>query len=99
MSNDWLLWYANCNSQLLLRIVEFLSDLIFSCYSSVLPRGVDVNPASVKQSLMRSAVRLPNFNIFEQGMRKSRLISGILLHCLVKSDAKCKLLSHLFDLQ
>jgi len=44
--------------------------------SSVLPKGVDVNPASVKQSLMKSAVRLPTFNIFEQGHGKLDLLKA-----------------------
>ena len=34
----------------------------------MLSRDVEINPASVKQSIMKSAKRLPNFNIFEQGM-------------------------------
>ena len=46
---------------------KYVRESIFSC-SSVLAKGVHINPASVKQSLLRSAKKLPNFNIFEQGI-------------------------------
>lgn len=44
--------------------------------SSVLSKGIEINPASVKQSLMKSAKRLPGFNIFEQGHGKLDLVKA-----------------------
>jgi membrane-bound transcription factor site-1 protease len=44
--------------------------------SGVTHLGSIINPASVKQSLMASAKRLPNVNMFEQGMGKLDLLSA-----------------------
>eukprot|EP00795_Rhopilema_esculentum_P001565 gene1565-16016_t len=44
--------------------------------SSVLAKGININPASVKQSLLRSAKKLPSFNIFEQGHGKLDLLKA-----------------------
>lgn len=43
-------------------------------YSGVVQTGGIVNPASVKQSLMASARRLPGVNMFEQGHGKLDLV-------------------------
>lgn len=42
--------------------------------SSVLHKNVSINPASVKQALISSAIRLPNANMFEQGHGKLDLL-------------------------
>ena len=43
-------------------------------FSGVIQAGGVVNPASVKQSLMASARRLPGVNMFEQGHGKLDLV-------------------------
>lgn len=45
-------------------------------FSGVSHLGRIINPASVKQTLMASAKRLPNVNMFEQGMGKLDLLSA-----------------------
>jgi len=44
--------------------------------SSVQHKGIEINPASVKQSILTSATRLPSPNMFEQGHGKLDLIKA-----------------------
>ena len=50
------------------------NPFITLCSSGVIQAGGVVNPASVKQSLMASARRLPGVNMFEQGHGKLDLV-------------------------
>lgn len=57
----------------LLHLLTNLPFQIFAC-SGVIQAGGVINPASVKQSLMSSARRLPGVNMFEQGHGKLDLV-------------------------
>jgi len=44
--------------------------------SSVLHKHVEINPASIKQALISSAIKIPHANVFEQGHGKLDLIKA-----------------------
>lgn len=44
-----------------------IAGAITLLYSAVKDKGVNVNPASMKQALTASAIRIPEANMFEQG--------------------------------
>lgn len=47
---------------------------IFVLFSSVLHKNVNINPASVKQAITSSAIRLPHANMFEQGRVSTKFV-------------------------
>lgn len=53
-----------------------VTGVIALLISSVLHKNIEVNPASIKQSLISSATRIPHANMFEQGHGKLDLIKA-----------------------